>query len=381
LTGYVGDRTIHAGSEDETIKNIAKSSPLAEKASTSILLWPDMKRRVGASVMLPLQGSLKAEMIIYGMEPLIIEFAYPKFTTSRVRRATLRMVKRIQARLRAKFPEASQGIEFMQTVRAETKDGTAVVLTVSVTGKQDEVELLDVEFLVPLNKLKSAPKKEYSADEKKVLEGVLDTLQKQDPTLQLSESSIYCDATNISHMTGLTMALEYAQAQIKAGIADATAFGGSNVAFENSAAIVRKHTRAMLDGKSFTESGVPMEVNAAVYTAVNALQEMQTVDGIFSSGSTDANKYLGKLSDAANTKTGDSAALNVATTAIAALKTKMDKARGSKLFSSLRKGALKKDLENWRSAIRRFSGQSTDRINLMKPAMDAIDEAESSLSL
>lgn len=362
VAGKVGERTIYSESDDDVIKKVARSSPLAEKRSTSILLWPDMK---GNTVMVPRKGSLKAELRIDGKEPLTIEFYYTKFSTGLARRLFSAAAKRLQLRLKAKFPGKDEGIKYMQTLRATTRSGTAINLTFSVRQEQDEMELVDVEFLVPLNQLKNVPAaatrtKEYSAEEKKLLEGVLSTFQKEDPSLQFSESSIYCDATNISHMTGLTMALEYAQAQIKAGIAEGNA--QNSVAFENAAAIVRKHTRAMLDGKSFVESGVPMEVNAAVYTAVNALHEMQTIE--ISISKDRVKLFSDKLLRAGGKVNAEALAVQSLTPIVEELERIRSAAASSprkgakgwimKKVDTVKKSRLDKQLDEWKIAIENY---------------------------
>lgn len=348
VAGRVGERTIHSESDDDIIKKVARASPLSEKRSTSILLWPDMKDN---TVMVPRKGSLKAELRIDGKEPLTIEFYYTKFSTNLARRLFSAAAKRLQLRLKAKFPGKDEGIKYMQTLRATTRSGTAINLTFSVRQEQDQMELVDVEFLVPLNQLKSATSymSKLSEQEKKLLS-----------SLDLSESSIYCDATNISQMTGLTMALEYAQAQIKAGIAESNV--QNSVAFENAAAIVRKHTRAMLDGKSFTESGVPMEVNAAVYTAVNALQEMQTID--ISISKDRVKLYSDKLLRAGGKVNAEALAVQSLTPIVEELERIRSAAASSprkgvkgwamKKMDSAKKSRLDKQLDEWKMAIENY---------------------------
>ncbi|MBX9636000.1 MAG: hypothetical protein K2Q45_00425 [Nitrosomonas sp.] len=376
LAGNVGDRAIYKENQDETIQKIVKVSPL-NKNSTSILLWPDMKDEV---VTVSRRGTLRVDLRIDGKEPLALQFYYPKFTTNVVTRLVSSLGKKVKARLQAKFPGKDDGIKYMQTLRAMTDKGTAVYLTFSVTKEQkDQMQLVDVEFLVPLNQLKdvasasaaeSDTESSLSEQEKKIVDNL--------KTLDLTEAPITYDTTNIASMTGLTMALEYAQAQIAAGIIEPDPALFSAESFDHAAAVVRKHARALNDGKTFTKATVPIEVNAAAYTAVNALQDMQSIEAIFAGRSSNTNKYLAKLSDTANTTAGDAGAAKQALAAATALQTKMSNARGSKLFSRSRKGAIRKDIEDWEAAIRKFSGRNSERLTLMQPALDILNEAKSS---
>lgn len=375
LGGVIGDRAIHANSEDEQIKQLAigpKKNWLRrltygqEKQSTSLILWPIMPN----SVEFRSQGQITAHLQIGDAAPMPIGFAYNDLHKLSKAKATL--MKHFQTRLRLKFPGKDTGIKEMHTIRAtNTKDGTEIFLTFLVSSKKMDVDLVDVEIAIPIRKLPANPtvpenKETRLTDQQRKS---LEDLGISKDEFVATEDSIYCDATKLEHMVGLTMACEYAATQIKA---EMIAAPSNLAAFEEAAAVVRKYTRefsaAREAGGEFTEAATtPMHVNAAVYTAVNALQEVG-----LSLGSSDANKFLAKLSGESTAE----AALGVALKAIANLRTRMVKARGSKIFSNARKGAIKKELESWRSAIRLYVRKDQATATVMQPAVDAIDEAE-----
>jgi hypothetical protein len=89
---------------------------------------------------------------------------------------------------------------------------------------------------------------------------------------------IDCDPRNMSQVTGLIMALEMHMQD------------GENKHLADNAGIIRKYGRSLLDAKGQAPETVPMEVNAAIHTAVNDLSEIgafsQFRNLIFSEGET-----------------------------------------------------------------------------------------------
>ena len=356
FAGKVGIDAIYAGNkENSKASAIAKSfisNLLSKKQTESILLWPNPKLKAGRD-QFPRAGYISVELKIAGMEPLSVEFEHVALSNKSGRLTSL-LTKRLEARLKLKFPGTESGIKYMQTLRAKTPSGLIVNLTFSVKPNQTEsMQLKDVEFLVPDSEIRpeSLTKSNEEAD------AVVAAFRN---VKSVSSESIYCDATNISHMTGLTMALEYAQAQIKAGIAEGNA--QNNIAFENAAAIVRKHTRAMLDGKSFVKSGVPMEVNAAVYTAVNALHEMQTIE--ISISKDRVKLFSDKLLRAGGKVNAEALAVQSLTPIVEELERIRSAAASSprkgakgwvmKKVDTVKKSRLDKQLDEWKIAIENY---------------------------
>jgi hypothetical protein len=358
FAGKVGIDAIYAGNkENSKASAIAKSfvsNLLSKKQTESILLWPNPKLKAGRD-QFPRAGYISVQLKIAGMEPLSVDFEHVALKDKSSRLTSL-LTKRLEARLKLKFPGTESGIKYMQTLRAKTPSGLIVNLTFSVKPNQTEsMQLKDVEFLVPDSEIRpeSMTKSNEEAD-------ALVAAFRNVKTVSSENHLIYCDATNISQMTGLTMALEYAQAQIKAGIAEDNA--QNSVAFENAAAIVRKHTRAMLDGKSFTENGVPMEVNAAVYTAVNALHEMQTID--ISISKDRVKLYSDKLLRAGGKVSAEALAVQSITPIVEELERIRSAAASSprkgikgwamKKMDSAKKSRLDKQLDEWKMAIENY---------------------------
>jgi len=359
----VSDRAVFKGNDNEIMNDLASQISLSEDKSNSILLWPDWRRKQ-ASV--SRTGNLHAAIYIDGYKPIELEFSYPVLRTNRIQRAFAQAGKNLRKRMLLKFPEDANAIKFYQTLRAQTTEGVAVYLTVSLKDDKNTYMIIkDIEVLLPLDSIKQEAKKAagLSQEETSVLSK---TLQNVDI------DSIYCDTSKVEHMTGLTMALEYAATQIKAEMLQAP----SNMpAFEEAAAIVRKHTRDMIEGKVNPEDGAPMHVNAAVYTAVNALQEMQTIDGLFDSFKGEERlrkEYTSALSRRA--KQGPTPALMYAEPIIDNLISSLEKSRASKIGGMSVK-SKKKQLNAWKKAIEDFQAGNTDRISAFAALLQKIEAA------
>ena len=344
FSGRVGDRAIHKESDNETIQKLARSSFWSEKASSSIVLWPDMQFARG--IMVPSKGAMRAQLVLNG-KTFDIDFRYRKFSNSSIfRRLSSAVLKHFQSRLRIKFPGRDDAIKLMQSVRATAPNGTQVNLTFSVDPKQDMIELKDVEFSVPRNQVM----RRLSDAEERLVRTV------QSLPEEVVES-MYADPLNMDSMMGLTMALEYASTQIKADLLPPLA---NHAAFEQAASIVRKHTRSMLDGKTYTS--VPMEVNAAVYSAVNALHELQAVE--ISISKDNVKKYTDKLTRAGRPAQAEALAIQEITPIVEQLEEIRNAAvarpkKGIKSFfkkkiDTAKKSRLDKQLDEWKVAIENY---------------------------
>lgn len=350
LAGKIGDRAIHLENENEQIQQLAKRSP-TNKSSTSLVLWPDMSNESG--VFLAPQGRLIAELVVRGKSHTI-DFNYRNLNSSWFRRTVGRLAKKLQPRLKLKFPGRDDGIKYMQTITAWAREeGTQVNLTFSVLPGMDRVELKDVEFLIPYSVLRETP-----AEAKKRAE---QSMRKAFAEEDVAVESMYADPLNVDSMMGLTMALEYAATQIKADLLPPlSASGGGQAAFEQAASIVRKHTRSMLDGKEYDVA--PMEVNAAVHTAVNALYELQQVE--ISISKDNVKKYTDKLTRAGRPAQAEALAVQELTPIVEQLEEIRNAAvarpkKGVKSFfkrkiDTAKKSRLDKQLDEWKVAIENY---------------------------
>lgn len=369
----LGDRAIYKGSDNETANAIANQWTLAETKSNSLLLWPFMDGKPKMDT----RGDVYARITIRGYEPLELTFYYPTIRTSLITRAAAQVGKYVRRRMLAKFPrENIDKLKFYQTLRAETSDGIGLYLTISLdSNTQIKMDLKDVEVLVRESRLIPTQQSEQSQAEKIVTNALSkDDTEKLRKTLLDTVDSIYCDTSKVEHMTGLTMALEYATTQIKADLIAAPA---NMLAFEEAAAIVRKHTRDMIEGKfNPEEKETPMQVNAAVYTAVNALQEMQTIEA---RGMFDAFKGEQSLrkeySSALQRRAGNlDEAYTYAKGFVDKEITFISGARGTKVKTIFVKNK-KKILRAWKAAIEDFQRGVPDRVAKFAPLLRDIENA------
>lgn len=262
FVGVVGVDSIYRGNKENKKANKIASdfwSRFVPKQSNSLLLWPEPKQKSGIDKFDRNGGYISAELKVDGMAPVRIDFEYPPLN-ERASNFTRDFLKKLEHRYNTKFPGKNEEVKYMQTLRAKTPDGTQVMLTMLVRPNMNTVELKDVEFLVPDAELKPAKMTKGPEEEREVVKAFRNR----------TTVPIYCDASKLSDMHGLTMALELVSTKIKAGMLPPAE---NAEAFDAAAAVVRKHAREMKDGQNPT-----MEVNAAVYTTVNALFEMQTVD-------------------------------------------------------------------------------------------------------
>lgn len=341
----VGDRAIYKGSDNETANAIANLWTVSEAKSNSLLVWPF----VDGQPKMDTRGDVYALITISGYKPLELTFFYPTIRTNWITRASAQAGKYLRRRMLTKFPGQADKLKFFQTMRAMSADGVGLYLTFSLqSNTQTKLDLKDVEVLVPLDRLE--PTTEMTQSQK-----IVQTLKnvKLEPD---SVESIYCDATKLEHMVGLTMACEYAATQIKAEMISAP----SNLAaFEEAAAIVRKYTREFAAREAGSEfEATPMHVNAAVYTAMNALQEMQQIE--ISISKDNVKKYTDKLTRAGRPAQAEALAIQEITPIVNELekiRTEAAAKKGNwfkKKFASAKKSRLDKQLDEWKIAIENY---------------------------
>jgi hypothetical protein len=286
-----------------------------------------------------------------------IAFAYNDLHKLSKAKATL--MKHLQTRLRLKFPGRDSAIKYMHTIRASnTRDGTEIFLTFLVMPNAVDVELVDVEVAVPIRKLPENPSVPENTDAYLTAERrkSLEDLGISKDGVVATEDSIYCDATKLEHMVGLTMACEYAATQIKA---EMIAAPSNLAAFEEAAAIVRKYTREFTAREASSEfEATPMHVNAAVYTAMNALQEMQQIE--ISISKDNVKKYTDKLTRAGRPAQAEALAIQEITPIVNELEKIRSEAAAKKgnwfkkKFASAKKSRLDKQLDEWKIAIENY---------------------------
>ena len=349
----LGDRAIYKGSDNETANAIAQTWSTAETKSNSLLLWPFM---TGIPKM-DTRGNVYARITIDGYQPLELDFYYPTIKTNFWMRTAAQLGKYIRRRMLLKFPrENIDKLKFYQTLRAETSDGVGLYLTISLdSNTQTKMVLKDVEVLIREDQLTPDGNPPRTQKEK-IVDNALskEDVDKLKKTI-VDVDSIYCDASKLEHMTGLTMALEFAATQIKA---DAIAAPSNMAAFEEAAAIVRKHTRDMIEGRfNPEEKDTPMQVNAAVYTAVNALQEMQAIE--ISISKDNVKKYGDKLARAGRPPQADALGVQEITPIVEELEKIRAASTGKqnffkKRFATAKKSRLEKQLNDWKIALETY---------------------------
>ncbi len=272
--GYVGVNSIWKGNTQNSRANkIASLFAGGSKNTGSIVLWPDSKQFTGER-MFANQGDMTVRLDIFRKEAVSVEFELLKLKPYNwFERAGRGVAKYFEARLRAKFDASKNkeaNIKNMQLVQARTSSGMQVNLTFLVLPRQEGmVELVDVEFLVPVNQLKEYTSKTPT----ETLKGL--DLETAIPTTT-DRADFRCDPRDVNQMVGLTMALELL-------LATPDVEADQLKTIQNAAGIIRKHTRTLLvppkeGAAAIAAQEVPMEVNTAVYTAVNFLHDHQLIE-------------------------------------------------------------------------------------------------------
>jgi hypothetical protein len=370
--GSFSYNTIYIGSTNEKANRIARLSRF-DKHTGSILFWPDPKSLKNAEF--DREGQISVKLAVgKGNVALIseLDFEYGPFKDAGLfGRLGKALTKNFQLRLKAKLGASKEsGIKYMQSVRATSRTtGEQVNLTFSVMPGRGKIQLQDVEFLIPTDTIQR--KLEARSG------GGVDT-SKFPPDISFDEKEIigaaaapfYCDPRNVDHMNGLVMALELLNVQ-SAHLIGEEAARATDATLQNAAGIIRKHTRAMNDKAiAAADEEVPMEVNAAVYTAVNALNELQEI-GVLGFGGDRRRNYLEKLLNASNAE-------GLVEQAAQKLLARMQKARVSKpkFVATARKSAIKKEINDWRSAIAVYQKKVPGAT--FSKAMELFNQAEDS---
>jgi hypothetical protein len=359
--GTFSDHTIYMGSPNKKADRIARLSRL-DKRTGSILFWPDPKDLKNAEF--DREGQITVKLVVGKSAAAAVsslEFEYGPFKDANVfGRLGKALTKNFQLRLKAKLgPSKESGIKYMQSVRVNSRvTGEQVNLTFSVMPGRSKIQLQDVEFLVPTDTIQ----RKLNAN----MPSATDLLKSVDMEKEIT--LFYCDPRNVDHMNGLVMALELLNVQSAHFIGD-DASRATDATLQNAAGIIRKYTRAMND-KITADEEVPMEVNAAVYTAVNALNELQEI-GVLGFGGDRRRNYLEKLLNASNAE-------GLVEQAAQKLLARMQKARASKpkFVATARKSAIKKEINDWRSAIAVYQKKVPGAT--FSKAMELFNQAEDS---
>ena len=254
-------------------------SARANKATGSLIFWPAptsvkqarkmafVKNKKGFTV--PLEGFMKVTLKtrVNGAQtaPVVVEGDYNiSPARSGIRRFGKDVLKNFQNRLKTKFSGSEDGVKNMYPLVAST-NGIVVVPIFQVVDGAEEAQLVDIEFMVPKERLYEGTN--FPGAE--ILDGLDD--DDSDRSYERSESSIpfSCDPRSLDEVQGLTMALER---DALVGAAPHTEH------LQNVAGIIRKYTRTLLDGAS-PDDALTMEVNTAIHTAVAALHEQYSPVG------------------------------------------------------------------------------------------------------
>ncbi len=270
FAGNVGANSIYKDNKENSRASKIASLP-GTKETGSVIFWPEPQFAIG-SKMFPADGTdIKVELKVAGLDTITVEFEYgPLKALGLTQRLGRTFTKFFERRLHAKFDQSKgkqHNIKNMQILRANTDSGVQVNLVFIVEKRQKKlVELVDIEVLVPLNQLNITGPETKSDEEMRGLD------------LSEKKMEFRCDARDVNQMVGLTMALELALNTGKSMADDANTKN-----LQNTAGIIRKYTRTLLENGGAAPDTVPMEVNTAVYTAVNALYEQHdSIEGVFS---------------------------------------------------------------------------------------------------
>jgi hypothetical protein len=309
------------------------------KSTTSLLFWPDPVElaRVSQRTFFPLTGTLNVVLQVENQRPLNIRSAYDLTSTIDDSRLGKSLKKHFEARLQAKFPGKDAGIKNMHVRHAYANDGTRVVLVFAIPqGVRDRARLVDIEYMAPDQLFDSSASLSSSGDGQEDME---------------SKIGFKCDPRDVDHMTGLTMAIGLALQPEHLKTTDETTLKN----LQNQAGVIRNYTRGLLELKTKGEGPperVPIEVNTAIYTIVNALYDNDSLAHI--AGQMQQKKYLDKI-----TRGGPAAARVLANT----LRKRMESARSAtggikKAVSQLTKMRTRRDLNDLDAAITQASRQA-----------------------
>lgn len=241
------------------------------KDTQSLVFWP----KVGETEPIPQYGNMTIELQVGGLKSISVTTGYDLTddaaragTGSRISKA---VKKHFEQRLKTKFPGKEDAIKYMITRHLLTPEGTQVAITFRVLPREKTATVVDIEILVQKSQLikkktastLSVPASMTSANAKELFSDSEEELEEaMNRAGDAISVPIDCDPKNMNQVMGLIMALEMHMQD------------GDNKHLENNAGIIRKYGRSLLDAEGKAPEIVPMEVNTAIYNAVNDLTEI-----------------------------------------------------------------------------------------------------------
>lgn len=238
------------------------------KDTQSLVFWPP----VGETDPIPQYGNMTIELQVNALKTISVTTGYD-LTEDAARAGTGSRIskgvkKYFEQRLKTKFPGKEAAIKYMITRHLLTPEGTQIAITFRVLPREKTATIVDIEILVQKSQL--MPKKTTPSVPPSLKTGLSKDLfsEREEELMQATEVlnaisvPIDCDPKNMSQVTGLIMALEMHMQD------------GENKHLADNAGIIRKYGRSLLDAQGKAPEVVPMEVNAAIHTAVNDLSEI-----------------------------------------------------------------------------------------------------------
>jgi hypothetical protein len=240
------------------------------KDTQSLVFWP----QVGETEPIPQYGNMTIELQVNSLKTISVTTAYDLTedaaragTSSRISKGVKKYFER---RLKTKFPGKEAAIKYMITRHLLTPEGTQIAITFRALPREKTATIVDIEILVQKSQLMAKKKMTSSymppsmntENTKNVLSDREEELSEIMSSVNAISVPIDCDPKNMSQVTGLIMALEMHMQD------------GENKHLADNAGIIRKYGRSLLDAKGQAPEVVPMEVNAAIHTAVNDLSEI-----------------------------------------------------------------------------------------------------------
>lgn len=225
-----------------------RASNWARSKGSQLRLWPHNEEQALAKLShFPIKGMLSVVIHDATSEHKIaLEGAYDLRSAARQGELFGGLRKQMQTRLRAKFGK-SQDLADMFGLRAHYLD-VDVYLIMHVARGSDFAVLRDIEVAFPIRRFTASG-------------GSLNI-----ESMIGSGIPLQCNPRSLEDVTALAMGLELRLT--KARVAKEPV----NSALDNAAGVIRKHARALAQGKTIPiDAEVPMDINTAIYTAINSL--------------------------------------------------------------------------------------------------------------
>jgi hypothetical protein len=244
--GDLGTDAVYSESNVSRIKKLAGFADWFAGKGSKLDIWPD-PGRLSSNDRFPLKGRLNVE-IVSGEHKLRFDGSYD-LRSAKYRPGIVGGAKKwLDPRTRKKFRDStSGGLAEMFHLAGRSAQGVEIFLIFQIIKGGDSAILRDVEFLIE-------PRRFYGPASKETINSV-------------APISLDCNPRSLSDVMALAMGLELRLTKAR------VAGQPLNEALDNSAGIIRKHARALEQGtiKLGVDDEVPMDVNTAIYIAVNGL--------------------------------------------------------------------------------------------------------------